>query len=147
VLDGNNVVLGKLLEGNASGLTILTSSSHVLTLAWDLSRKSAMIDYTLASCGAAGSAYLYDSDTVVGNTMWGKAVVWSGAWASYMVPATVSPTTGMSTTALYAAVSTEDASHSCYAYSVPSAHGWLLTRITNAALGLPATLVTPLKLQ
>ena len=75
-----------------------------------------------------------------------KAAVWSTARASYVVPATVSTTTGMATTVSYMAAASEDASQPCYVQTNGFGYGWLLTKITNAALGLPANPSLPLKL-
>jgi hypothetical protein len=145
VVDGNNVTLGSMLSGTSYGLTILTSTGYVLDLAWDLSRYPSQIWYTAASCGTGGSAYLNDGYSGAGGqTMWGKAVVWSGSWNSYMVPESVSGTTGMSTSVAFTAASIDNPT--CYA-EVGTRSGWKLVKITNAALGLPVTLSTPLKLQ
>jgi hypothetical protein len=142
VADGNNVVLGRMLSGSSGGLTVLTSTGYIVDLAWDLSVYPSQIYYT-ATCGAGGLAYLNDGGNT-GSTMWGKTVVWSGSWNSYMVPMTVSATTGMSTSVSFtsAALDNPDCGGSSGTRS-----GWQLVKITNAALGLPTTLKTPLKLQ
>ena len=145
VLDNNNVVLGKLTsaDGSGYGFTILTSAGYLVGMQWDGTCYPAQAYFTTFSGGVcSGTVYLNDGGTP-GSKIWGKIAVWVQSKNSFMIPQSVNGA-GMSISVSFTSQGIDNPT--CYA-SAGSNSGWLLTTITNAALGLPATIVPPLKLQ
>jgi hypothetical protein len=143
VVDHNGVTLGKITHADSYGYTILTSTGYLLDMSWDGTSYPAQVYYTSFSAGVCGgTAYLNDGGTP-GSTIWGKTAYWVGSKNSFMVPQTVNAA-GMSVSVSFTSQGIDNPA--CYA-SAGSVSGWLLTSITNTALGLPATIAAPLQLQ
>ncbi|WP_243303801.1 collagen-like protein [Geothrix oryzisoli] len=145
VLDKNNVVLGKVTRADSYGYTVLTSTGYLLDMSWDGTVYPAQAWFTTYTGGVcSGTVYLNDGNGGTGGALlWGKTAYWVGSKNSFMVPQNVNGS-GMSISVSFTSQGIDNPT--CYA-SGGSASGWQLTTITNAALGLPATIVAPLKLQ
>ena len=75
--------------------------------------------------------------------MWGKSACWVGSKNSFMVPQTVNAS-GLSISVDFTAAGLDNPT--C-GESSGLASGWLLKTVTNAEVGLPATIAVPLSLQ
>jgi hypothetical protein len=143
VLDANGVVLGKVTRADSYGYTVLTSTGYLLDMSWDGTVYPAQAYFTTYTAGVcSGTVYLNDGGNT-GSLLWGKTAYWVGSKNSFMVPSTVNAA-GMSTSVSFTSQGIDNPT--CYAAG-GSASGWLLKTVTNAALGLPPTVVAPLKLQ
>jgi hypothetical protein len=118
-------------------VTILTSTNYLVDINWDATFPTGQIYYTGASC--TGTAYL-NSGTANPSVMWGRKLVYSGSFASLMVPATVDAS-GVSTASGSFTVASID-NPACGTST--TGHGWELATITNTAAGLPSTIAAPL---
>jgi hypothetical protein len=142
LFDNSNVMIGKVLSADAYGLTVLTSTNYIISLYWDGFYVDKQILFTSGGC--AGVAYLYD-DGLSRNTIFGNTAYWVAMKNSFMVPATSIKNTTQSVTMLPASLST--GLDCLQVLDGTSQTGWHLTTITNTALGLPSSIVTPLRLQ
>jgi hypothetical protein len=142
VVDNAGTVLGKYLYANDYRIEFLSSAGYLVWIDWDTTFSADRVWYTSSDC--TGTAY-FDS-VHADETIFGKTVVWSPSKNSLMVPATVSETTGVSTSIAISALSTDDLTCKNYSPAVSTA-GWLLTTITRASAGIPATITAPLHIQ
>lgn len=131
--DANGVTLGDVVHMDSYGVSFISSTGYLLSVAWDGTSSPAQIYYT-SSCANvnSGQAYLNDGGTP-GQVNFGKAAVYSGSLGSWMVPATV--TSGYTTSVSFTSASIDNPD--CGA-SAGSNSGWLLETATRTALGLPA---------
>ncbi len=138
--DGANRLIGQVVSTDTYGVTVKTSTGHIITYDWDGTIYPGQIWYSGAGC--TGSAYL---NTGWSNTVktYGKLVVYSGSRNSLMVPANV--VNGVATASGSFPVASID-NPTCG--TATTGYGFLLTPITPAAAGLPSiTLPQPLRVQ
>ncbi len=140
-MDAAGVTVGRLLSATEYVLTVLTSTGYMLGIGWDASFYPSQVYYTGGAC--TGNAYLNDGGSS-GLLLPGKVVYWVGSKNSFMVPANVSGTTGMATSVPISATGLDNPT--CNVYN-SSSSGWLLTTITRASAGIPASFSLPLKVQ
>lgn len=131
VFDGNNVELGKVLSVSGSGVTLFTSTGHVITVGFDGAMQPAQVIYTGAGC--TGSAYLNAGSQYAGST-WANQVVFAGSLNSLAVPTGADANNLVANTSISA--QTIDGPP-CSSF-VGTCHGYPLTTVAPAAVGLPA---------
>jgi hypothetical protein len=143
LLDANEVVLGRVMVKFGSGVTVLTSTRHVINLNFDGSVPADAIYYTKydgGSCG--GQAYLSDGRGG-GRPIHGRSVFHAHSLGQLMVPQLVDAT-GQSISGPLFAAGVDNPG--CDPAGYP-ANGWLLAPINRQAIGLPTRLAPPLHVQ
>jgi len=130
-------VLGRLLTWSRNAVTFKTSTNHVVTMNMDGSFPTAQIYYTGAGC--TGTAYLNSGGTA-NSEIYGRVASWSGSLNSFVVPTTVGAD-GVSVSVAFTAATIDNPA--CGA-NAGARDGWLLQTVTRAAIGLPATITTPI---
>jgi hypothetical protein len=139
--DANNAQVGKVLDASGYGLLILTSTGHTVNLEWDGTIAPAQIYYTGGGC--TGTAYLNSGWSGAGP-LWGGQVVYSGSFASLMVPTNLDAN-GLTPNAAFTAAAIDNPT--CGGAS-NTKNGYQLVTTTAAAVGLPSyPVVAPLHLQ
>lgn len=143
LVDGNGIVLGRVISAARSGATVLSSSGHQIFIPFDNHFEPAQIYFTGA--GGTGTAYLNDGGggtlSVPPETI-GKIVLWCGSFNSFVEPDTL--TNGVEAHVTFTSASFDNPTNSP---SVGVRSGWKLKPITRAAAGLPATIALPITLQ
>lgn len=138
--DASNRKLGTVVEASQYGVTIVTSTGHLLNVEWTGEMYPAQIYYSGSNC--TGTAILNAGWSEAGP-IYGKTVVYSGSLSALMVPVVVntngtSPLRSMSTASIDNPL--------CMPMS-GTHHGWELTTTTPTAVGLPGyPFQTPLRM-
>ncbi len=142
LIDGNNATLGTVIASDRDSATVLTSTGYEIDIQFDGTFRAPQIYYTGAGC--TGTAYLNDSQGGSGpfTKITGKHAVYSASMNTLMAPATVN-----AGTATGEALTASTIDNPAYGPSAGTRSGWKLTAVTHAAVGLPNTIATPLKLQ
>jgi hypothetical protein len=148
LLDANDVVLGNVVSAARNSVTFVTGAGYMTTINWNGTFSPAQIYYTGATC--TGSAYLNSGSSSNVGYMYGKFLVWSGSLGQFMVATpgsiradgtaeTVKPSVaGFTITAI---------DNPTCGPSSSDQYMWPLTPTTTAAVGLPAAIVPPLRMQ
>ena len=147
VRDGNGVTLGALLDFNDSSFTILTSTGHRLSIDLDGSGVSRQAYMVGGSCG--GTPYVNSGTSSASRPLTGKAAYYypgfgwgvpTDVGADGSAPSQVPATYGITIGSIY------NTSGTCSA-STSTQYMWRLGSISQTALGLPATIATPITAQ
>lgn len=112
-------------------VTILTSTGHLVSVAWDGTVGAGQIYYTGGSC--TGTAYL-NSGGADTYPIFAKGVFYSASMGTLMVPANPDAN-GLAQNEAFTSASIDNPS--CYA-SAGAVHGYELEAVTPTAVGLPA---------
>jgi hypothetical protein len=131
-----------VLESDQSGATILTSTGYQVFINWDGTFSPAQLYYSGTAC--TGTVWLNDGEgppPVVPETLGGKWLVFSGSQNTLMAPSNV--TNGFATSVAFTNGSIDNPT--CMAEADQN-QGWVVSPITRAAAGLPATISPPLSL-
>ena len=143
--DGNNIVLGTVIGSTRINITFITSTGHLMSIDWDGGFPIPQIYYSSRTTAGvcSGNAYLRNAGTLM-EPMYSKTVVYSGSLNTLMVadPSIVNNATGLATSAVPSGTQGLD-NPGCTANTAPSS-AWLLTPVTPAAIGLPASIALPL---
>ena len=129
-------------------MTFQTSTGHQTVINWTGTFPIAQIYYTSQSAGVCGgSAYLNSGGTTPSN-MYGKWMVFSGSLNSLMVPTSGSlQADGTALTVQPGAGAIQGIDNPACGPSASNQMMWPLATITRAAVGLPATIATPLHIE
>ncbi len=148
LIDANDVVLGNVVSAARNNVTFVTTAGFMTTINWNGTFSPAQIYYTGATC--TGSAYLNSGSSVNVGYMYGKFLVWSGSLGQFMIATpgsikadgtaeTVKPSVaGFTITAI---------DNPTCGPSSSDQYMWPLTATTTNAVGLPAAIVPPLRMQ
>lgn len=148
LIDANDVVLGNVVSAARNSVTFVTSAGYMTTINWNGTFSPAQIYYTGATC--TGSAYLNSGSSANVGYMYGKFLVWSGSLGQFMIATpgsikadgtaeTVKPSVaGFTITAI---------DNPTCGPSSSDQYMWPLTATTTTAVGLPAAIVPPLRMQ
>ena len=148
LLDANNAVLGDVVSAARNSVTFVTSGGYMTTINWNGTFSPAQIYYTGATC--TGSAYLNSGSSTNVGYMYGKFLVWSGSLGQFMVATpgsikadgtaeTVKPSLSGFTIAAI--------DNPTCGPSTSDQYMWPLTGTTATAVGLPAVIAPPLRMQ
>jgi hypothetical protein len=118
---------------------MVTSAGYLVIINFDGSFTPQQIYYTGTGC--TGTAYL-NAAAAAGGKICGKYVVYSGSMGQLMAPADIVGGLAVSESLTAAGLDNPTCSASSGTQS-----GWQLAAVTRATIGLPATIVSPLKLQ
>lgn len=141
LLDSNDATIGRVISAGGHGVTVLTSSGHVLSLEWDGTMSPAQIYYTGGGC--TGTAYLNSGWSEAGP-YWAKQVVFSGSFGSLMMPTGANPNNLTPNTAFTAAA----IDNPTCGLASGTRHGYLLATTTATVVGLPSyPLTAPLRVE
>ena len=128
--DGQGNTLGKVVSMTRSSTAVVTSTGHLLTINWDGTISNAQIYYTGANC--TGEAYLNDGGS--GNQrIYAKTAVWSGSFATFMVPETSSQGYSVS-----GPLTAQTIDNPACGTSAGARNGWKLVGVSRSQIGLPA---------
>ena len=148
LIDANDVVLGNVVSAARNNVTFVTTAGYMTTINWNGTFSPAQIYYTGATC--TGSAYLNSGSSTNVGYMYGKFLVWSGSLGQFMIATpgsikadgtaeTVKPSVaGFTITAI---------DNPTCGPSSSDQYMWPLTATTTTAVGLPAAIVPPLRMQ
>jgi hypothetical protein len=145
------VVLGRLLQLNYVAIVstldvsyvVLSSTGYVVWMnGWQNGGNAPPLYYSGQGC--TGFVYIADDSPVAGKQTLANTAVYSASLGTFLVPANADAS-GLSTAVSYAYSSLS--SNACVLNSGTVPFGWLLTPVTNAELGFPATVALPLHLQ
>ena len=148
LLDANNAVLGNVVSAARSNVTFVTTAGYMTTINWNGTFSPAQIYYTGATC--TGSAYLNSGSSTNVGYMYGKFLVWSGSLGQFMIatPGSIKADGTAET------VKPSVAGFTITAFDNPTCgpsssdqYMWPLTATTTTAVGLPAAIVPPLRMQ
>lgn len=148
LLDANNVVLGNVVSAARNNVTFVTSAGYMTTINWNGTFSPAQIYYTGATC--TGSAYLNSGSSANVGYMYGKFLVWSGSLGQFMVATTGSikaDGTAETVKPSVAGFTITAIDNPTCGPSSSDQYMWPLTATTTAAVGLPAVVVPPLRMQ
>jgi hypothetical protein len=148
LVDNNNVTLGKVLSAARNNITILTSSGYLLVISWDGTVPNGQIYYQGSGGNlCSGTAYLNSgsSGTSSAVAIYAKTLVWSGSFASFMVPSATPQANGTVLSVPLTNVTGID--NPACGTSTSTNQAWALQTITPAQVGLPAVISPPLKFQ
>ena len=137
-VSANGTALGTELESDQFGVTVLTSTGYQISINWDGSIDPAQIYYSSTTC--SGTAWLNEGDTTP-EPINGKWLVFSGSGNTLMAPANVS--NGFATSVSFNAGSIDNPT--CMTPGGANG-GWVLTPVSHATAGLPATISPPITL-
>lgn len=127
VYDGATL-LGRVISADDEGVTLVTSTGHIVTLRWDGSFENSPIIFAGSGCGGTVSL---SSRAGAGRSIFAKRVVFSKYTGLLYVPGT---TTSASVTA-----GSADNNGFCRG-SASVAHAWTLSATNRGAVGLPSTI-------
>jgi hypothetical protein len=127
VFDGTTL-LGRAMSADDEGVTLLTSTGHLVTLRWDGSFENSPVIFSGSGCTGAVSL---NSRAGVSRNVFNKRVVFSKFTGLLYLPSSTSST---SVTAAAA-----DNNGACRA-TTSTVHAWALTATSRATIGLPATI-------
>ncbi|WP_375561490.1 hypothetical protein ACE193_02730 [Bernardetia sp. OM2101] len=142
VKDANDVTLGKAIDIDAGGITILTSTGYIYFISWAAVFPDGQIYYSTSTCGV-GTKWLNAGSTsprprnvkfLVHDPPTGDFYILDNADAN-----------GMAVNVPFTANSIWNYG-SCSSGSMSNG-GWLLAPITKAAAGIPATITPPLTVE
>jgi hypothetical protein len=146
VVDGNGVVLGRVLQAPTSlgpfsfqQYAVLTSTGYVVNFNGDGSSPTVALWFSGANC--TGSAYALQGNAP-GMQVQANFTIWNGAKGQYYAPANADAS-GLSTIVSSTFMSNGDSACN----TGGAVNGLLMTPLTNAQVGLPATVASPLKVQ
>jgi hypothetical protein len=146
LVDNNGTNLGQVLDIGAAGVSVITSTGYFVYILFEEigghAFSGSQIYWDGASC--TGNAYLNAGGTgSIGEKRYSKLITYSSSSGLLYTLANPSPN-GLSTAVGFTSATIENPS--CMT-SAGARGGWLLTPITRAALGLPATIAYPLTIQ
>jgi hypothetical protein len=142
ILDANNVNLGTLIDFGDYGVTGMTSEGYLFSISWQGAYFDSQIYSSQAACGNGGSLWL-NAGTTDPSEMFAKSLVYYGYDDNLYVPANANAN-GVATSVAFSAASLWNYG-SCS--GAGNNGGWLLSLVTRASVGLPATITAPLTLQ
>jgi Collagen triple helix repeat (20 copies) len=143
VSDANGVTLGRVIESDQFGVTVLTSKSYQVSIPWTGQFLPAQIWYT-GPCGNVGTGWLNDgegSDNSQVEFTSGKWLVYSGSLNTLERPTNVGADGTEASTTL-SAQSIDNPN--CMNQAASTESGFELSPITNVNAGLPAVIKAPL---
>ena len=142
--DGAGAALGRVVSSSREDVTVVTSTGYIVTIEWTGGFDPAQIYYT-GQCGSVGTGYLNNGDPSNDPAQYisDRWVVFSASLNSLVVPATVANGTSASVQVTAQSIDNPD----CSNFTAAGRAGWQLRTITRAAVGLPATIATPLRLE
>ncbi len=144
VSDANGVTLGRVIESDQFGVTVLTSKSYQVSIPWTGQFLPAQIWYT-GPCGNVGTGWLNDGEGPDNSPVEftsGKWLVYSGSLNTLERPTNVGADgTEASTTLSAQSIDNPD----CMSQTPASTEsGFELSPITNVNAGLPDVIKAPL---
>jgi hypothetical protein len=145
-VDNNNVVLGTIVTMSRASVVIVTSQGYLTTVNWSGTYPNAQIYYTSYVAGVcSGSAFLNGGNSGPTIYMYAKTLVWSGSLGTLMVASAAPVADGTVPSVTGSGIQGID-NPGCI--SSPSVQQmWALVATTPASVGLPATIVAPLRVQ
>jgi hypothetical protein len=151
LVDGNGVTLGTIINSERDSVTLLTSTGYLGFINWNATFNSAQLYYTSYSAGTCwGSAYLNSGTSSTQRYIYAKHFVYAGSLGSFAVPTAasiLSDGTSASVKPSLSGFSIQGIDNPACGVSSSDQYMWPLTTITRTALGLPASIATPLTIQ
>ena len=146
--DANGVVLGTVLTSTRTNIFFQTSTGYQTTINWIGTFPAAQIYYTGAPVSGvcSGTAYLNALGSATPQNIYGKTMSFSYSLNTLMVPAASTLQPDGTAAAVPTAALLGFDNPTCLAQS-SSTPNYLLTPISRAAAGLPATIATPLSIE
>ncbi|HET9959014.1 MAG TPA: hypothetical protein VFQ61_31200 [Polyangiaceae bacterium] len=146
--DANGAALGRVVSATNRSLSIVTSKGYLTTLSWAGVFPAAQIYYTSYAAGVCGgSAYLNAASSSSIQYMYGKNLVWSAAFSSFMtVPAShlMQDGTAISVQPASSGFTIQGWENPTCAAQTSNNYMWPLVTISRSAVGLPASIAPPL---
>jgi hypothetical protein len=143
VTDANGVTLGRVIESDQFGVTVLTSKGYQVSIPWTGHFLPAQIWYT-GSCGTVGTGWLNDGQGSTNSPVEftsGKWLVYSGSLQTLEAPTNLGADGTESSTTLNAQSIDNPG---CMNQSAATESGFQLSPITNTNAGLPNVIKAPL---